>query len=464
MKKWFAVIAVVMILGLVFGATQVYASTGSASGLAQPVLKKTPPPSGQHGNNPGIDKKATQQAERDLRQAEQQLEKGNQHGKKLSFRGTVKEVGDASFILTVGSTDMTFMVDEKTQFKIPTLGRNALLADLNVGVQASVRAVELAPETEVSPEAAPAVEAPPAASMLALSVQVIPGKPVKIHRVGIVTAYTAGVTITIQAKDAQQYTFLLSETTKILPAERAADLKVGSFVTIISRRDVTGGPLSAQGIVVHPAVPGGQEGENVNPPTDITLTPSTVAENAPVGTTVGTLSALSPKPGATFTFTLVAGTGDTNNASFTIVGNLLNTTASFDFETTPTLSILVKVTDQDGSFFEKALTITVTDVATELAPTAIVLTPLTLANASPVGTVVGVFTTTDPDLGDKVFTYTLVAGTGDTDNAAFTINGDQLVTTFVADAVTKNTYSVRVRSTDTSGLFFEQQFTITVNP
>ncbi|MDE5115918.1 MAG: DUF4347 domain-containing protein, partial [Trichodesmium sp. St2_bin2_1] len=45
-------------------------------------------------------------------------------------------------------------------------------------------------------------------------------------------------------------------------------------------------------------------------------------------------------------------------------------------------------------------------------------------NVAP-NSVVGTFSTTDPDSGDS-FTYTLVTGDGDTDNSAFTINGDQL--------------------------------------
>ena len=55
-------------------------------------------------------------------------------------------------------------------------------------------------------------------------------------------------------------------------------------------------------------------------PTDIALSPSSVAENQPSGTTVGTLSTTDPDAGNTFTYTLVSGTGSTDNASFTIVG------------------------------------------------------------------------------------------------------------------------------------------------
>ena len=97
-------------------------------------------------------------------------------------------------------------------------------------------------------------------------------------------------------------------------------------------------------------------------PTNIGLTPATVAENSASGTTVGTLSATDADTGDTFTYTLATGTGDADNASFTISGTTLSTAAVFDFETKSSYSVRVRVTDAGGLTFEKALTITVTDV------------------------------------------------------------------------------------------------------
>jgi gliding motility-associated-like protein len=102
---------------------------------------------------------------------------------------------------------------------------------------------------------------------------------------------------------------------------------------------------------------------NVNEaPTDIALSASSVAENAATGTTVGTLSATDVDAGDTFTYTLVSGTGDTDNASFTIDGNTLKTAAVFDYETKSSYSVRVRVTDAGGLTFEKVFTITVTDL------------------------------------------------------------------------------------------------------
>ena len=97
-------------------------------------------------------------------------------------------------------------------------------------------------------------------------------------------------------------------------------------------------------------------------PTDISLSPSSVAENQPSGTTVGTLSTTDPDAGDTFTYTLVSGEGDTDNGSFNILDSSLRTSASFDYETKNSYSIRVRSTDQGGLWVEKQFTITVTNV------------------------------------------------------------------------------------------------------
>ncbi len=74
--------------------------------------------------------------------------------------------------------------------------------------------------------------------------------------------------------------------------------------------------------------------------TDILLSEDSIDEDQASGSTVGLLSCTDADVGDVYVFTLVAGSGDTDNASFTIVGNA----------------------DQNGVTFAKALTITVNDV------------------------------------------------------------------------------------------------------
>ena len=100
-------------------------------------------------------------------------------------------------------------------------------------------------------------------------------------------------------------------------------------------------------------------------------------------------------------------------------------------------------------------------ITTKSAPTGIMLSNLSIAENATANTVVGTLSSTDVDAGDS-FGYFLVAGTGSTDNSSFNIFGNQLRISSSFDFETKNTYSIRVRSTDSFALSFEQTFTITV--
>jgi hypothetical protein len=197
------------------------------------------------------------------------------------------------------------------------------------------------------------------------------------------------------------------------------------------------------------------------PPTDVNVVPNTVPENSPIGTVVGTLVTTDPDPNQTFTYTLVAGIGDTDNPRFTISGNQLLTSEVFDFEAQNMYSIRVRTTDQDGASFEKPLTITITD-ANE-APTGVALSNNTVRDGSPAGTLVGTLIAIDPDQTDT-FLFALVAGMGDTNNSLFQINGNNLEVAMPPRLAQNSTLSVRVRVTDQGGLFAEQVLTIRVLP
>ncbi|MBS3026116.1 MAG: DUF4347 domain-containing protein [Dolichospermum sp. DET50] len=98
---------------------------------------------------------------------------------------------------------------------------------------------------------------------------------------------------------------------------------------------------------------------------------------------------------------------------------------------------------------------------TNKAPTNLTLSTSTIAENQVSGTVIGNLTTTDPDTANS-FTYSLVTGNGATDNSFFTITNNQLKTNAIFDYETKNSYSVRLRTTDQGGLFFEKQLNISV--
>ena len=112
-------------------------------------------------------------------------------------------------------------------------------------------------------------------------------------------------------------------------------------------------------------------------PTDLALSGTSVNENQPSGTTVGTFSTTDPNCYDSFTYTLVSGTGGTDNAAFAVAGSTLQTAARFNYEVQPSYSIRVRTTDQDALHYEKVFTITVNNVTPE------VFTVTTAADSGP---------------------------------------------------------------------------------
>lgn len=96
-----------------------------------------------------------------------------------------------------------------------------------------------------------------------------------------------------------------------------------------------------------------------------------------------------------------------------------------------------------------------------LAPTDIALSHHTVAENTTTGGMVGAFTTNDPDNGET-FSYLLIAGAGSSDNNSFTISENRLYLAVTPDYETKNSYSIRVRSMDSGGLYVDKNFTIQV--
>ncbi|WP_236097191.1 cadherin repeat domain-containing protein, partial [Dolichospermum planctonicum] len=203
-------------------------------------------------------------------------------------------------------------------------------------------------------------------------------------------------------------------------------------------------------------------------PTNLTLNNSastlTINEGNEGETTVSEFTSTDLETGKTFTYSLIAGVGDIDNSSFYFVGNQLRTRTLLDFETKNSYSIRVKQIDQDEStLVERKYNINVNDI--NEAPTDLLLDnntdTTTIDEGKPIGTVVGNLSSTDQDTGNT-FTYSLVTGDGATDNSLFNITGNQLKTNAVFDFETKNSYSIRVQTTDQGGLSFEKQLNITV--
>lgn len=95
--------------------------------------------------------------------------------------------------------------------------------------------------------------------------------------------------------------------------------------------------------------------------TSIELDNSSIDENEDSGSTVGTFSTFGEDLSGSYTYTLVAGTGDDDNTSFDVSGDQLVTTEGFDFESKSSYSI--RVMSDDGSLTrEEMFTIMVSNV------------------------------------------------------------------------------------------------------
>ena len=96
------------------------------------------------------------------------------------------------------------------------------------------------------------------------------------------------------------------------------------------------------------------------------------------------------------------------------------------------------------------------------APTNSTLSAISVDENIAAGTVLDSFSSTDQDK-NSTFIYSLVSGTSSTDNAAFTIDGNNLKINSSPDFETKSTYNIRVKTTDQDGLSFEKALTVNIN-
>jgi hypothetical protein len=89
--------------------------------------------------------------------------------------------------------------------------------------------------------------------------------------------------------------------------------------------------------------------------------------------------------------------------------------------------------------------------------------PLSIAENQPVGTVVGAFGATDPDV-EATHTYTLADGNGSTRNHLFTLdaNGTLRAAVFFDYENNASGYSIRVKGTDEHNASFEKVFSVTL--
>ena len=199
-----------------------------------------------------------------------------------------------------------------------------------------------------------------------------------------------------------------------------------------------------------------------NPPTDINLSSTSFDNNIKSGTVVATLSTTDPDSADSFSYSLISGSGDSDNSKFTVDGNQLKINSKPDYETKSSYSVRLQTTDSGGSTFQKSISLSVKNFAENNPPTNILLSSTRFDENINSGSVVATLSTTDPDSADS-FSYSLISGSGDSDNSKFTVDGNQLKINSKPDHETKSSYSVRLQTTDSGGSTFQKSSFLNVN-
>jgi hypothetical protein len=115
-----------------------------------------------------------------------------------------------------------------------------------------------------------------------------------------------------------------------------------------------------------------------------------------------------------------------------------------------------------ANFFGSNISVLLNTTGINNAPTGLALSATNVNNKVAAGTVIGTFSSIDPDEND-IFTYALVSGVDGVDNDAFIIDGNSLKIKNSPDFQTKASYKINVRTTDAGNLTFEKALTINVN-
>lgn len=97
-----------------------------------------------------------------------------------------------------------------------------------------------------------------------------------------------------------------------------------------------------------------------NPPTNITMSSTSVDENSAVGSTIGTFTTTDQDVGDSFTYTI--DTNYLNHDRFAISGNTLSTNDIFDYETEKSVSVRIITNDGNGGLFGKSFIIHIADL------------------------------------------------------------------------------------------------------
>lgn len=187
-------------------------------------------------------------------------------------------------------------------------------------------------------------------------------------------------------------------------------------------------------------------------PTDININNNTISENSPINTTIGTLST-DDQSGTSITYELLNQTD-----KFNILNNVLRSSIVFDYESLNSYNVEIRSTNATGGYYDKIFTILIANAP----PSSINLSSVYIQENIQSGTNIATISGVDPAGGTLVFN--LVSGIDSDDNNSFEILGTtlKLASNVSINYESKNEYKIRLRATDSSGLYIEQPFILTV--
>jgi hypothetical protein len=177
-----------------------------------------------------------------------------------------------------------------------------------------------------------------------------------------------------------------------------------------------------------------------------------VADNVPIGTSVGTVVATDADE-ETLTFAIVAGNTGSAFAIDSGTGEI-TTAAALNYNDQPNYSLTVRATDPGGLYGSATITVALTSTGPAITPAT-----FSVGEFAELGTLVGTVEATDPD-GDD-FTFAISSGnTG----GAFAIDSVSGALTVAAelDYETKPLYSLVIIATDTTGRWGTATITVEI--
>ncbi len=240
----------------------------------------------------------------------------------------------------------------------------------------------------------------------------------------------------------------------------ASSTKAASQNSEARERAEEGVPASSPVVPTDPIDPA----ETNSAPEDIVVQMVGISELAPAGTVVATLDAVDPDGDDRHTFEIVDRSGSAiSHPDFIIVGDEIRVRdgATLDFETTPSHSILVRVTDSAGNAFIEPITIQLTDANEDSVSAIIDADPGTdtISETALAGDNTGIaVSASDADATDMV-SYSV-------DDTRFQVDANGVVTVAGGasfDAETEGTISLTVTATSTDGSTSNETFTVAVS-